>query len=83
MECHTEKLCSRYLYRWLDPSLGPSSAAVLPVDLTTLLWIQYLPEGKAPSLTFPEGSTLGVSFLIEHLNSVYFRERGTLTACYT
>lgn len=60
MECHTRKLCSRYSHRLPDPSLGPLSAAVLPVDLTTLLWVQYLPQGKAPSLTSPQGSALGV-----------------------
>lgn len=61
MECHTKKLCSRYIHRLLDPSLGPFSAAVLPVGLTTVLWVEYLPEGKDLSLTFLQGSTLGVS----------------------
>lgn len=61
MEGHTGKLCSRYIHRLLDPSLGPFSSAVFPVDLTSLLLIQYLPEGKSPSLKFLEGSTLGVT----------------------
>lgn len=61
MECHTKKLCSRDIHRLLDASLGPFSAVVLPVDLTTLLWVQYLPQGRAPSLTSLQGSTLGVS----------------------
>lgn len=65
MEGHAGKLCSRYIYRLLDPSLGPFSASVLPVDLASLLLIQYLPEGKSLSLKFLEGSTLGVSLLIE------------------
>lgn len=71
MKCHTEKLCSRYIHRLLDPSLGPFSAAVLPADLPALLWVQYLPEGKAASLT--------LSVLIELWSSVYSRERSTLT----
>lgn len=58
MEGHIGKLCSRSIYRLLDPSSGPFSAAVLPVDLTFLLLIQYLPEGKSPSLRFLEGSLL-------------------------
>lgn len=65
MERDTEKLCSRYIYGLLDPSLGSFSAAVLPVDLTSLLLIQYLPEGKSPFLRFLEGSTLGGSLLTE------------------
>lgn len=55
MECPTEKLCSRYIHSLLDPSLGP-----LPADLTALLWVQHLPEGKAASLTPLQGSAPGV-----------------------
>lgn len=79
MECHTENLCSRYTYRLLYPSLGPFSAAV-PVDLTSLLLIQYLPEGKYPSPRSLEGSTLGVSLLVDPFQFVDLKERGTLIA---